>query len=64
MKALTIYYDRNDGELKKISFSKEFKSESALMRADVLKDATEALDVEYEKVRARLFGRRKEAGKS
>ena len=46
-RAFTIYYDENSMELAKVEFGQEFAADTALARADGLKDAFEYIVETY-----------------
>ena len=46
-RALTVYYDEESMELDNVEFGKEFEGETALARADVLKDTFEYIAETY-----------------
>jgi len=46
-RALTVYYDEESMELAKVEFGKEFAGDTALARADVLKDIFEYIAESY-----------------
>jgi len=48
MRALTVTYDEDCGELRRATWTSRFLSESALVRADVLKDIKGVIEREYE----------------
>lgn len=54
--AITLYYDANSGELSKVTESSQFKAESPLMRADVLRDVWYDAGQRYEIARCLCFG--------
>lgn len=55
MKAFTIYYDHESGELTTITDAPQFAAESAMMRADVLRDAVYAVSQRYAAETERLY---------
>jgi len=46
-RALTLYYDEDSMELVKVSIGEDFAADTALARADVLKDCCEYLAETY-----------------
>ena len=43
IKAMTVYYDNDSGELHSVTFSPDFLKETKLMQVDVLQDAIQTL---------------------
>ncbi len=55
MKAITISYDNDGGEMTAFTLSLQFLRESALMRADVLKDVMVAVARAYGEAKRDAF---------
>ena len=51
MKAFTVYYDGDNGEMTRVDWTPGFQNEGALLRADVLKDARNAIGAAYDEAR-------------
>lgn len=47
MKAFTVYYDAETGEMTRINETQQFSDETTLFRADVLKDIAFAFAARY-----------------
>lgn len=55
MKAFTVYYDPDGGEITRITYTGDFNDESDLLQADVLRDALHWLELEYQAARLLAF---------
>ena len=51
MKAFTVYYDDENGEMTRVDWTPGFQNEGVLLRADVLKDARNAIGAAYDEAR-------------
>jgi len=55
VKAFTVYYDAEAGEMTRLDFAPGFQHEGVLVRADVLKDARNAIAAAYDEAKAALL---------
>lgn len=51
VKAFTVYYNEATGELTRVDWTPGFQNQGVLLRADVLKDARNAIGAAYEEAR-------------